>query len=69
MGDIIVYPMTYAHYARGERSLTLIWADSSKLIMDMMGDIPYSWMRTDAELACTRLESAGWKQTGKGQVV
>lgn len=63
-----MYPMSYASLEKGERRVSLVWADSSKLILHVKGDLPESWIRTDSMLAITRLRSAGWVETGRGIV-
>jgi hypothetical protein len=66
--NIIMYPMTYCSLKKGERTVSLVWANSSGLILYVEGDLPETWVRTDATLAITRLLSAGWVETGRGKV-
>ena len=68
MSTLIMYPMTFCSLEKGERSVSLVWANSSKLILYVEGDLPESWVRTDATLAITRLISAGWVETARGEV-
>ena len=68
MNELIMFPMTYATLTKGERSASLVWADSSKRILSAAGDLPPTWVGTDATLAITRLISAGWVEASRGKV-
>ena len=68
MGELIMYPMTYAFLEKGEREVSLVWADSSKIVLYVTGDLPETWVGTDATLALTRLVSAGWEEVSRGKV-
>ena len=68
MGEMVLFPMSYASLEKGERAVSLVWADSSKRIMYVEGDLPESWLHTDATLAITRLRSAGWAELKRGRV-
>lgn len=68
MGKIVMFPMTYATLEKEERSVSLVWANNGKLIINLTGDIPTTWLGTDATLAITRLLSAGWVETSRGKV-
>ena len=68
MAELIMFPMTYASLEKEGRSVSLIWANSSKRIISITGDGPLSWLNTDATLAITRLISAGWVEDSRGKV-
>jgi hypothetical protein len=68
MGDLVPFPMTYCSLDKGERSVSLVWAESSKRVLYVKGDLPPSWIQTDATLAVTRLISAGWTEVARGKV-
>jgi hypothetical protein len=68
MGELVVYPMTYVSLEKGERSVSLVYANSSKRILYVEGDLPETWVNTDATLAQTRLKSAGWEEVARGKV-
>jgi len=68
MNELVIYPMTFASLEKGKRNVSLVWADSSKLILYVQGDLPETWVRTDSSLAITRLLSAGWVETSRGKV-
>ena len=67
MAEIIMFPMEYACLEKDERTCSLIWATSSKRIVQTL-DLPPSWLYSDATLALTRLISAGWVENGRGKV-
>ena len=67
MGELIMYPMRYASFEKGERTCSIVWAKSSMRILQVM-ELPSSWEGGDATVAITRLTSAGWEETGRGKV-
>lgn len=68
MGELKMFPMTYVSFTKKDRTVGLVFANSSKRIISTIGDLPDSWMHTDAELATTRLVSAGWKEVSRRKV-
>ena len=63
-----MFPMMYAHLEKDGRTASLVYADSSQRIINIIGDLPQTWLNSDATLGITRLISAGWKETGRGKV-
>ena len=63
-----MYPMSYASFTREGRSVGLVWADSTERVVSVLGDLPDSWLRTDATVARIRLDRAGWELVSEGKV-
>ena len=62
-----MYPMSYISLEKEDRSIGLVWADSSKRILSVI-EAPITWIGTDITLAITRLRSAGWEEVSRGKV-
>ena len=63
-----MFPMMCAHLEKDGRTASIVYADSSKRVIGVIGDLPMTFMHTDATLCITRLVSAGWKETSRGKV-
>lgn len=68
MEEIVVFPMTCVSFTKKDRTVGLVFADSSKRIINTIGELPGTWLYTDSELAITRLLSAGWEEASRGKV-
>lgn len=67
MGEVKLFPMTYVSLEKEGRTASLVYADSSGLMVNVI-DLPLTWVHSDAVLGVTRLISAGWVETGRGKV-
>ena len=68
MGEVKMFPMTFVHLEKDGRTASIVYADSSKRVIGVVGDLPVTFMNQDATLCVTRLISAGWKETSRGKV-
>ena len=67
MGELKMFPMTYVSLSKGERTCSVVYANSSGRIVNVIG-LPDSWLHGDGTLGVTRLRSAGWEEEGRGEV-
>jgi hypothetical protein len=63
-----MWPMTQVLLRKDNKVGFIVYADSSKRILAVGGDLPLSWTNTDSTLALTRFKSAGWAETQRGKV-
>jgi len=63
-----MFPMECVHLEKDGRTASIVYADSSKRVLGVVGDLPITFIHADATLCITRLISAGWKETSRGKV-
>ena len=68
MGDLVMFPMTYASFEKGEHSVSIVWANSSGRMVNVVSDTDIDYEPQDFTIIISRLLREGWIQVGRGEV-